>query len=121
MGLGTKIADKFRKDANFSRVGKGVVLGARGIRAGTGRYLTNKIPIVQWIPAYVPKWLISDVIAGQSVGLLLIPQAAVYALLAGVSVQQALLASWLPGIIYTIMGTSRGMNTAMYKPSYLMI
>ncbi|KUJ17117.1 uncharacterized protein LY89DRAFT_72407 [Mollisia scopiformis] len=110
MGLGTKIADKFRKDANWVRLGRGVVLGARGIRAGTGRYLSNKVPIVQWIPAYVPKWLISDLIAGQSAGLLLIPQAMMYSVLAGVSIQQALLASWLPGIIYTFMGTSRDLS-----------
>ncbi|KAF8853418.1 hypothetical protein BDZ45DRAFT_748628 [Acephala macrosclerotiorum] len=111
MGLGTKIADKFRKDANFTRLGRGTVLGARGIRAGTGRYLSNRVPIIQWIPAYVPKWLMFDLIAGRSVGLLLIPQAMMYSMLAGVSIQQALLASWLPGVIYTIMGTSRDIST----------
>lgn len=111
MGIGTKIADKFRKDANFTRLGYGVVRGAKGVRAGTGRYLSNKVPITQWIAAYSPKWILGDVIAGQSVGMLLLPQALMYSSIAGVPIQQALLASWLPGLIYAIMGTSRGMNT----------
>lgn len=108
MGIGTKIADTFRKDANFTRLGYGVMLGAQGVRAGTGRYLSNKVPIVQWITGYSPKWILGDVIAGQSVGMLLLPQALIYSITAGVPIQQALLASWLPGIIYAIMGTSRG-------------
>ena len=110
MGLiGAKLA-ALKQDANFSRVGRGVVLGARGLRAGTGRYFSNKVPIVQWVTGYVPKWFIGDAIAGSSVGMLLFPQAVMYSTLAGVPVQQALLASWLPGVIYTIMGTTKGLE-----------
>jgi hypothetical protein len=121
MGIGTKIADTFRKDANWTRLGYGVVQGARGVRAGTGRYLSNKVPIVQWITGYSPKWIIADVIAGQSVGMFLLPQALMYATIAGVPIQQALLASWLPGLIYAIMGTSRGRDIfiALYNSSRL--
>lgn len=100
--------EALKKDPNFTRVGNGVVLGAREIRAGAGQYLRNKVPIVQWIPAYSPKWLIGDAIAGLSVGMLILPQALIFSQLAGVSIQQALLASWLPGVIYTVMGTAKG-------------
>jgi sodium-independent sulfate anion transporter 11 len=98
-----------KQDPNLTRVGQGVVLGARALRAGTGRYFSNKLPIIQWLPGYVPKWFIGDAIAGSSVGMLLLPQAMMYSALAGVPIQQALLASWLPGIIYAIMGTTKGM------------
>lgn len=108
--IGAKIA-AIKQDVNLSRVGVGVVLGARGVRAGAGRYFSNKVPIVQWITGYVPKWLIGDAIAGSSVGMLLIPQAVMYSTLAGVPVQQALLASWLPGIIYAIMGSTKDIST----------
>jgi sodium-independent sulfate anion transporter 11 len=104
-----------KQDVNLSRVGVGVVLGARGVRTGAGRYFSNKVPIVQWITGYVPKWLIGDAIAGSSVGMLLIPQAVMYSTLAGVPVQQALLASWLPGIIYAIMGSTKGMESEQTK------
>ncbi|PMD47655.1 hypothetical protein L207DRAFT_628266 [Hyaloscypha variabilis F] len=108
--ISAKVA-ALKQDANFSRVGRGVVLGARGLRAGTGRYFSNKVPIVQWVTGYVPKWFIGDAIAGSSVGMLLFPQAVMYSTLAGVPVQQALLASWLPGVIYTIMGTTKDLST----------
>jgi solute carrier family 26 (sodium-independent sulfate anion transporter), member 11 len=112
--IGTKIK-ALKQDANLSRVGLGVVLGARGLRAGTGRYFSNKVPIIQWISGYSPKWLIGDAIAGSSVGMLLFPQAIMYSTLAGVPVQQALLASWLPGIIYAVMGTTKGMESPQIR------
>jgi sodium-independent sulfate anion transporter 11 len=59
---------------------------------------------VQWIAGYSPKWILGDVIAGQSVGMLLLPQALMYTAIVGMPIQQALLASWLPGLIYAIMG-----------------
>jgi sodium-independent sulfate anion transporter 11 len=108
MGLGTKIADVFRKDENFTRAGRGIAKGARGFGPGAARYLVAKVPIVQWLPSYSPRWLIADLIAGQSVGLLLVPQALMFAALAGVPMTQGLLAAWLPGVGYSIMGTSKG-------------
>lgn len=107
MGIGTKFADTFRQDPNWTRLGRVATLGVRGVRAGAGRYFSNKIPIVQWIGGYSPKWLMGDIIAGQSAGMLLLPQALIYTAIGGVPVQQALLASWLPGFLYAIMGTSK--------------
>ncbi|KAG4420218.1 hypothetical protein IFR04_006596 [Cadophora malorum] len=110
MGFGAKIGNKLRNDPNFSRLRRGVVLGARGLRAGTGRYFSNKVPIVHWISAYNIRWIMDDALAGSSVGMLLIPQALIYSTIAGTPIQQALLASWLPGVIYAIMGTSRDIS-----------
>lgn len=104
--ISTKIA-ALKEDANLRRVRSGVELGARGLRAGTGRYFSNKVPAIQWVAGYVPKWIIGDAIAGSSVGMLLLSQAVMYSALAGVSVQQALLASWLSGVVYAIMGTTK--------------
>ncbi|KAK0102865.1 hypothetical protein ONS95_000937 [Cadophora gregata] len=66
--------------------------------------------LVQWISAYNLRWIMDDALAGSSVGMLLIPQALIYATIAGAPIQQALLASWLPGVIYAIMGTSRDIS-----------
>lgn len=108
MGFSAKVGDKIRNDPNFPRLVRGIVLGAGGLRAGTGRYFSNKLPIVQWISVYNPRWIMDDALAGSSVGMLLLPQALVYSTIAGAPIQQAILASWLPGVIYALMGTSRG-------------
>jgi hypothetical protein len=103
MGIGN-IWKKIRADANVSRAVGGIVRGAEGLPAGTGRDLIAKVPAARWLPNYSPIWLIDDVIAGLSVGALLVPQALVYSVLAGMPLQDALLASWLPSLIYTVMG-----------------
>jgi sodium-independent sulfate anion transporter 11 len=108
MGIGSKIANRFRQDENFSRARRGIAKGARGFGPGAVRYLIAKVPIVQWLPNYSPRWLIADLIAGQSVGLILIPQALMFSSFAGIPMTEGLVASWLPGVIYTIMGTSKG-------------
>lgn len=41
MGLGAKIGGMIRNDPNLPRLGKGVVLGARGLRAGAGTYFVG--------------------------------------------------------------------------------
>ncbi|KAG4439000.1 hypothetical protein IFR05_005516 [Cadophora sp. M221] len=110
MGFGAKIRNKIRNDSNLPRLGRGVVLGARGLRAGTGKYFSNKLPIIQWISVYNPRWIMDDALAGLSVGMLLIPQALIFSTIAGAPIQQALLASWLPGVIYAFMGTSRDIS-----------
>lgn len=107
--IGEKIKTLVRNDPNLPRLRRGVVKGIHGVRAGTGTYLVDKIPIARWIAGYRPKWIIRDAIAGTSVGLIIIPQAVLLAVIAGVPLKAALLASWLPGVIYSIVGTSRGL------------
>ncbi|KAJ5052136.1 uncharacterized protein L3040_001895 [Drepanopeziza brunnea f. sp. 'multigermtubi'] len=110
VSLGAKIRAKIRKDPNLPRLGRGIKLGLRGLRAGAGTYFSDKVPVFQWISVYSPKWIIDDALAGSSVGLLLLPQALMYSMVAGVPIQQALFASWLPGLIYAFMGTSRDIS-----------
>lgn len=45
--------------------------------------LHRKIPILAWLPTYNTSMAVSDVLAGITVGLTLIPQAIAYASLAG--------------------------------------
>ncbi|PBP26049.1 sulfate permease [Diplocarpon rosae] len=111
MGAGGNFKSKMGSDPNFPRLGRGIVMGIRGVRAGAGKYFSDKLPVVQWISTYSPKWLVDDALAGVSVGLLMLPQALTYSGIAGVPIQHALLASWLPGLIYSVMGTSRGVVT----------
>ena len=64
-------------------------------------------PIFQWLPNYKKSYLTGDVIAGLTVGIMLIPQGMAYAMIAGLPPVFGLYASLIPQIIYAIMGTSR--------------
>lgn len=39
----------------------------------------QKLPFLQWLVRYKLKWLLSDIIAGLTVGLMVVPQALAYA------------------------------------------
>lgn len=45
-------------------------------------WLLNKFPCVKWLVRYNPRWLLADVIAGLTVGLMVVPQALAYATIA---------------------------------------
>lgn len=60
---------------------------------------------------YERPWLRPDVIAGMTVGAMLIPQSMAYAELAGVPAATGLYASLLAPVAYALMGTSRHLGT----------
>lgn len=64
-------------------------------------------PILDWFPQYDKTFLKGDVIAGLTVGVMLIPQGMAYAMLAGMPPIYGLYASIVPLILYAIFGTSR--------------
>lgn len=64
-------------------------------------------PILQWLPHYGRKPLVSDLLAALIVTVMLIPQSLAYAMLAGLPPEVGLYASIAPLVIYTLFGTSR--------------
>lgn len=73
----------------------------------TKRYLVAKVPIVEWITHYSPRWLGNDLLAGLTIGILLVPQSLAYAKVANIDARYGLISSWLPPLFYAIMGTSK--------------
>ncbi len=51
------------------------------------KWVTKKLPILQWLPKYNLEWAVSDFIAGITVGLTAIPQGIAYALVANLPAQ----------------------------------
>lgn len=102
------VKQSLRTDVNWDRAGRYSVIGAKAAPAAAGQYLIDKVPIVGWLPKYRPRWLISDVIAGLTLGIMLIPQSLAYAAIATIPVEHGLMASWLPATVYAFMGTSKG-------------
>ena len=55
---------------------------ASGIPQYTKKYISSLLPIVHWIYRYNLTWLVSDVIAGVTVGIVAVPQGMGYAKIA---------------------------------------
>lgn len=64
------------------------------------------IPLLKFLEGYQKKYLVSDLNAGITLGVLLIPQGMAYAVLAGVPPVYGLYAGLIPPVIYALFGTS---------------
>ncbi len=65
------------------------------------------LPFLEWIPDYNKSWFSKDLIAGLTVGIILIPQGMAYAMIAGLPPVYGLYASLVPMLVYAFFGTSR--------------
>jgi solute carrier family 26 (sodium-independent sulfate anion transporter), member 11 len=63
-------------------------------------YLTSLFPFSAWIFSYNLQWFLGDMIAGITVGLVVIPQGMAYAKLAGLPVQFGLYTSFMGALVY---------------------
>ncbi|KAI8902763.1 sulfate transporter family-domain-containing protein [Globomyces pollinis-pini] len=70
-------------------------------------FIKDKFPFIQWLPKYNRTWLVGDVIAGITVGMLVIPQALAYAKLAGLPLEHGLYTSFVGLISYFLFATSK--------------
>ncbi|ODV89457.1 hypothetical protein CANCADRAFT_28961 [Tortispora caseinolytica NRRL Y-17796] len=72
-----------------------------------GNYFSLLFPIFQWIYRYNTQWLIGDLIAGISVGCVVVPQAMSYAQLALLPAEYGLYSSFVGVMIYCFFATSK--------------
>ncbi|XP_019869621.2 sodium-independent sulfate anion transporter-like [Aethina tumida] len=70
-------------------------------------FLKQRVPIVQWGPNYTTNKLISDLIAGFTVGLTVMPQALAYATLGGLEPQYGLYSAFVGCFVYTLFGSCK--------------
>jgi SulP family sulfate permease len=68
------------------------------------------ISITTWLPNYQKSFLKDDIIAGLTVGIMLIPQGMAYAIIAGLPAIYGLYAAIIPSFIYAILGSSRQLS-----------
>lgn len=69
--------------------------------------LKRYFPFLSWIKEYNRSFLFKDLIAGITVGVMLIPQGMAYALIAGLPPVYGLYAALVPNFIYAFTGSSR--------------
>ncbi len=72
--------------------------------------LKSIFPIIEWLSSYNKAWLKSDINAGLTIGILLIPQGIAYAMIAGLPPIYGLYTAMIPQIVYAIFGTSRQLS-----------
>jgi solute carrier family 26 (sodium-independent sulfate anion transporter), member 11 len=77
----------------------------------TGRtavtYVRNLFPFTKWILRYNSQWLMGDLIAGITVGAVVVPQGMAYAKLATLPIQFGLYSSFMGVLIYWFFATSK--------------
>jgi sodium-independent sulfate anion transporter 11 len=76
-------------------------------KAATRQYISDTFPFTKWILNYNLSWLVGDLIAGITVGAVVIPQGMAYAKLAQLPVQYGLYTSFIGGLVYWIFGSSK--------------
>jgi len=67
----------------------------------------KKLPILDWLPMYNMDQAVSDMIAGVTVGLTVIPQGIAYAIVAGLPPQYGLYSAFMGCFVYCVFGSSK--------------
>lgn len=73
-------------------------------------YIVSLFPIAKWILHYNGKWAYGDLVAGITVGVVLVPQSMSYAILAGLSPEYGLYSSFVGVFIYSFFATSKDVS-----------
>uniref|UniRef100_UPI003AADC534 sulfate anion transporter 1 n=1 Tax=Centroberyx gerrardi TaxID=166262 RepID=UPI003AADC534 len=101
-----------------SKLKRGVTCSVPRVQAT----LTGFFPVVRWLPKYkLREYVWGDVMSGLIVGIILVPQAIAYCLLAGVEPVYGLYTSFFANIIYFFMGTSRHVSVGIFSLMSLMV
>ncbi|KAI3332365.1 sulfate permease [Xylariaceae sp. AK1471] len=103
--------EELQTDPNLSRLKHYARVVPKKLPSAAKQYFLDKLPIVQWLPRYSPSWLVSDFMAGLTIGVMLIPQGLSYAKIATIPIEHGLYSSWLPAAIAVFLGTSKDLST----------
>ncbi|KAG4434587.1 hypothetical protein IFR05_009943 [Cadophora sp. M221] len=82
-------------------------MSMRPTRSYAFYYIRSIFPFTTWITRYNLSWMLGDGIAGLTVGLVVVPQAMAYAILAELSPEYGLYTSFTGAALYWLFGTSK--------------
>lgn len=104
---GIPVPEYIEEDADVLEYGKHIFADpVQKLKA----YLVSLFPIAKWILHYNGKWLYGDLVAGITVGVVLVPQSMSYAQLAGLSPEYGLYSSFVGVFIYSFFATSKDVS-----------
>ena len=84
-------------------------------------WIRNKFTILTWIFDYSREELTADAKAGATIGVMVIPQAMAYAVIAGLSPIYGLYGMLVPLLIYPLFGTSRHLSLGVVATDMIII
>lgn len=106
------------KQAIRAKLGQSLSCSAARIK----RVLADFFPVVVWLPRYkLKEYVWGDVMSGLIVGIILVPQAIAYCLLAGLEPIYGLYTSFFANIIYFLLGTSKHVSVGIFSLMSLMV
>ena len=73
----------------------------------TRHWFHNALPVLKWLPAYQPKWLRADLVAGVTLAAYLMPAGLADASLANLPPEAGLYACLFPGLVFWLFCSSR--------------
>lgn len=101
-----------------ARLRRSCVCSVQGARA----LVQDLLPATCWLRTYCPREaLAGDVLSGLVIGIILVPQAIAYSLLAGLQPVYSLYTSFFANLIYFLMGTSRHISVGIFSLLCLMV
>ncbi|OXG89494.1 solute carrier family 26 (sodium-independent sulfate anion transporter), member 11 [Cryptococcus neoformans Gb118] len=77
---------------------------------GIKAYILSLFPFIQWVPRYNLTWLFGDLVAGITVGMVLVPQSLSYAKIAELEPQYGLYSSFIGVLTYAFFATSKDVS-----------
>lgn len=83
-------------------------------------YIINLFPFLRWIGRYNLQWFAGDLVAGVTVGVVVVPQGMAYADLAELPVQFGLYSSFMGVLIYWFFATSKDITIGVCYCSRLL-
>lgn len=81
-----------------------------GVLPAVTTYLRSLFPFIEWVPRYNLTWLLADLVAGITVGMVLVPQSLSYAQLANLPTEYGLYASFIGVLTYAFFATSKDVS-----------
>jgi sodium-independent sulfate anion transporter 11 len=76
-------------------------------RKAVVQYFIDLFPFLKWITRYNAQWFMGDLVAGITVGAVVVPQSMAYAGLANLPVQYGLYSSFMGVLLYWFFATSK--------------
>ncbi|KAG9289939.1 hypothetical protein G9A89_010245 [Geosiphon pyriformis] len=76
----------------------------------TFQYVKSLFPIISWLPRYNLTWFTADLIAGLTIGAIVIPQGMAYALIAKLTPEYGLYSSFVGVGLYCLFATSKDVS-----------
>jgi len=71
------------------------------------KFLKAKMPILTWLPRMDRRSLMGDIVAGVTVGVMVIPQSMSYGAIAGLPYSNGMYSACVPTLVYALFGQSR--------------